>query len=406
MGNYIMIKVRVKNFQSLVDCEMTIDGFTTLTGKNNTGKSALMRAIYSMFTNPTYLPIANDITKPVEVELTGEDFHILWKKSKTDNMYLINGVTYEKVDRDLPEALDKIGIHSININGKTIFPQFAMQLTGQLFLTNMPGAYLSEAVADTDSVQLLTDAYKLSEKSRKSASSELKIRKKDLSDTNKLLANYDSFFNIKDEFEILTQDKNKIDLLTSEIKTLKEIHTKITDYKTTVRKLVGVDILISEIKELKFDTANRLLEKRILVSDLLKNYNTRKAELRTIDEFNYTMEISNIECLLVSIGDIKKTFNSYFELLYLRSKIETQKKSLNEIPDVEDPVSVDEIQKLKQLFNLVTSLNSIIIQRRLLSNEICDTTDNINRLVTEHSQVKKDISVFLKQQGKCPVCSV
>jgi DNA repair ATPase RecN len=401
-----MIKVRVKNFQSLVDCEMLIDGFTTLTGKNNTGKSALIRAIYSMFTNPTYLPIANDITKPVEVELTGDGFHILWKKSKTDNMYVIDGVTYEKVDRDLPEALNKIGINSININGKTIFPQFAMQLTGQLFLTNMPGSYLSEAVADTDSVQLLTDAYKLSEKSRKNATSELKIRKKDLVDTNKTLASYDSFFSIKDEFEILTQDKSAIDLLTGKIKILKDIYTKITTCKNTLSKLVNVNSVISDMKELKFDDINILLEKRITVTDLLKNYSIRKKELNSIEAFDSKVESNNIENLILCVGDIKKVFNSYFELLSLRSKIENQRKVLDEIPDVEDPVSVDEVNKLKQLFNLLTSLNSLIIQRRLLSNEICDTTNSVDRLVTEHSQIKKDIAVFLKQQGKCPVCSV
>ena len=45
------MKVTVENFQSIKRAEIDVDGFTVITGPNNSGKTALMRAIRGAFQN-------------------------------------------------------------------------------------------------------------------------------------------------------------------------------------------------------------------------------------------------------------------------------------------------------------------------------------------------------------------
>ncbi len=40
-----MVKVRVKNFQSIREAEVEVKGLTVITGPNNSGKTAFMRAV-------------------------------------------------------------------------------------------------------------------------------------------------------------------------------------------------------------------------------------------------------------------------------------------------------------------------------------------------------------------------
>ena len=43
--------LKVKNLQSIGDTEVEVDGFTVITGPNNSGKSALVRAVIGLTSN-------------------------------------------------------------------------------------------------------------------------------------------------------------------------------------------------------------------------------------------------------------------------------------------------------------------------------------------------------------------
>jgi exonuclease SbcC len=181
MGEVPMIKVRVQNFQSIKNASVDIDGFTVVTGPNNSGKSALMRAIRGVFTNAPGGPLVRHGAPHLSVGLEFDDGStVVWEKGGKTNRYTVNGKTLSSVGRGVPPEVEALGIGEIRAGSDRIWPQIAEQFTGSLFLVGRPGSVVAEALSDVDRVGALTEALRLSESDRRSATSELKVRRKDL----------------------------------------------------------------------------------------------------------------------------------------------------------------------------------------------------------------------------------
>lgn len=194
------VRVRVKNFQSLEDAEIVIDGFTSISGPNNSGKTALMRAIRGLFTNAPYAPLLRSGAAFLSVEIEFDDGTlILWEKGterpdgkgKGINRYTLNGKVLEGVGRGVPPEVENLGVRAVSAGNQTIWPQVAEQFDGTLFLLNRSGAVVAEALSDVEKVGKLTSALRLSEKDRRAASTELKIRRDDMADAEREYSKYE-----------------------------------------------------------------------------------------------------------------------------------------------------------------------------------------------------------------------
>lgn len=183
------IHVRVQNFQSIEDAEVLIEGLTVVTGPNNSGKTALMRAVRGVFTNPAAGPLVRHGAAHLSVTLKFDDGTVIcwekgWekpgRKGKTLNQYRINGLLIQGVGRGVPPEVEALGVRSIPASSEKVWPQIADQFDGTLFLLNRPGAAVAEALSDVEKVGKLTDALKLSERDSRAAESEVKIRRSDL----------------------------------------------------------------------------------------------------------------------------------------------------------------------------------------------------------------------------------
>lgn len=183
------VLVRVKNFQSIEDSEVIIDGLTVVTGTNNSGKTALMRAVRGVFTNPSAAPLVRHGAAYLSVTLSFDDgTTICWEKGwekpgqkgKGVNRYHINGITIQGVGRGVPPEVELLGVRDIAASSERVWPQIADQFDGTLFLLNRPGSAVAEALSDVDKVGRLTDALKLSEKDQRAADNELKVRRSDV----------------------------------------------------------------------------------------------------------------------------------------------------------------------------------------------------------------------------------
>ena len=76
-----MIRVRVRNFQSIVDAEIVVDGLTVVTGQNNSGKTAVMRAVHGVFTNASGNALVRHGEDHLSVDLDfGEVKEVRWEK--------------------------------------------------------------------------------------------------------------------------------------------------------------------------------------------------------------------------------------------------------------------------------------------------------------------------------------
>ena len=183
------VQVRVQNFQSIADASVSIDGLTVVTGANNSGKTAFMRAIRGVFTNAPPGPLVRHGCAHLSVALTFDDgTSVLWekgwekpgRKGKTINRYTVNGKQIATVGRGVPPEVESLGVREISAASDRVWPQIAQQFDGTLFLVNRPGSAVAEALSDVERVGALSSALKASEKDRRSANAELKVRRKDV----------------------------------------------------------------------------------------------------------------------------------------------------------------------------------------------------------------------------------
>jgi exonuclease SbcC len=174
------VRVRVRGFQSIEDATIEIDGFTVVTGQNNSGKSALMRAIRGAFQNArgsSFIRHGCPKTQ-VDIEFPKEGKTLHWEKGrgKADKpTYVLDGGDPIHPGQGVPTGVPELGVKPIQAGGREVWPQFAPQFTGQVFLLDQPGSVLAEAVADVERVSKLNDALRMAESDRRAAVTELKV---------------------------------------------------------------------------------------------------------------------------------------------------------------------------------------------------------------------------------------
>ncbi len=184
-------KVRVRNFQSLEDTGLEVSGLTVVTGSNNAGKSALLRAIRGVFENPGGNHFVRHGTDSFSVHLDFGDASVTWSKGpKVKPTYQIGSKTLHP-GREVPEEVLGLGIQPIKAGSDELWPQIAPQFTGQMFLLDRSGSVIAEAVSDVERVSRLSEALRFADTDAKAATSELKLRRKDLTSAVAIAQFYD-----------------------------------------------------------------------------------------------------------------------------------------------------------------------------------------------------------------------
>jgi len=257
------IQVRVRNFQSIEDATISIDGFTVITGSNNGGKSALMRAVRGVFTNAPPGPLVRRGTAHLTVDLDlGDGNTITWvkgwnkpdQKGGTVNRYILNGKELDNVGRGCPEEVLALGIHPIQAGTeKALWPQIADQFTGTLFLVGSPGSVTAEAIADVERVGRLANAMKMAETDQRSVASLLKVRRRDAEALGKEIHLYDSLPMVEDNVQELNTKVQQVLLLQKEhllVNGLLSSHKATVASLTLLSGVVGVEIPLEPVEAL------------------------------------------------------------------------------------------------------------------------------------------------------------
>ena len=254
------VQVRVKDFQSIKDATVTIDGLTVVTGANNSGKTAFMRAIRGVFTNAPPGPLVRHGCAHLSVTLTFDDgTTILWekgwekpgRKGKTVNRYTINGKQIATVGRGVPPEVEALGVREIQAASDRVWPQIAQQFDGTLFLVNRPGSAVAEALSDVERVGALSTALKASEKDRRAVNAELKVRRKDV-ETHKVAAEkYDGLDVVGDQIRRLSGDLKSIQQKEQDIQDTTRCRDQRAAAAQAVNDLADFDVVIPTTKATK-----------------------------------------------------------------------------------------------------------------------------------------------------------
>lgn len=211
------VKIRVQNFQSIQDSEIEVSGLTVITGSNNGGKSALHRAVFGAVTNARGTKFVRYGEDQCTVTLTfGDGRTLVWEKGEKINSYTVDGKTFNKVGSGAPPAeVQSLGITPIEAAGRELWPQFAHQFTGQVFLLDQPGSVLAESIADVTRVGVLNEALRNTQSERRAQGAELKVRVSDVAKLETLESTYSGL----DTVEVLTREAEALD---REVGTLQE----------------------------------------------------------------------------------------------------------------------------------------------------------------------------------------
>ena len=105
----MLLKTKIKDFQSLHDVEIEHGGVTIITGQSDLGKSAILRSIKTLHRNCSTVTDIKHGAHKFSVEQTFDDGNVISiEKSKTVNSYHVNGQTLAKVGREVPEMVREI----------------------------------------------------------------------------------------------------------------------------------------------------------------------------------------------------------------------------------------------------------------------------------------------------------
>ena len=209
-----MTEIGIKNFQSIGDISLLINGFTAIVGKNNIGKSAIVRAIQSALTNQAGSDFIRKGKKTVEVSFKKESVDIEWKKGSTAT-YIVNNESYSKLNRAVPQPIIDAGYRKVELGDYKIDPLIANQFS-PLFLLNETGSTITEALSVLYKLDVLSIADELCQKELRSTKNIQKTRASDLEQLNKQLEPYQKFDELKKDFKELEKIEEEYNNLKKE----------------------------------------------------------------------------------------------------------------------------------------------------------------------------------------------
>lgn len=195
------MKVTVENFQSIEKVTLDIQGFTTITGDSNIGKSALVRAIRFALTNAagTYFVRHTPQCGKTEtrkckcvsrVHLQSEGLDLLWEKGDLCSRYVVNGVTYDKPGKGQLDFLNDLGFSTAKVGSDMAMLQSAPQFK-PIFLIDQSGPAIAESIADVSKLQRVNQASKAADRERREVAAALKTSESIVADTKLSLLPFD-----------------------------------------------------------------------------------------------------------------------------------------------------------------------------------------------------------------------
>jgi exonuclease SbcC len=353
-------KVQVSNFQSIKKANIIIEGFTVITGPNNSGKSALMRAIRGVFLNLGGTSFVRHGENQAEVTLSFDGHTVCWEKGKGGAQYTINqGKPLTNVGRGAPDAVLNLGVSAIRVGSdrKVIWPQIAEQFTGQVFLLNETGSIIAEAIADVDRVRALNLSLKDAESDRRSAKAKLKVRESDLLSIQNELVRYEGIDDVVSRLEALEEKAEQTRQLAAKVEALRKVRQRLREAEQRVQFLEGV-------QEITLPSEKRL------------------------------REAQQAQSAVRQIGELQVRY----------AKIEQEIQRYSEVLDVQVELSDEKEKKLRK----------IIVTQELLEgfrDRIAKTDQtqearkvSLSRNNAELEQVQEQIDSLLGEMEECPTC--
>lgn len=374
------MKVKIKNFQSLRDVELDIKGLTTVTGTNNTGKSAISRALFNAFSSARGSDFVRNGETHCRVEIDLDTDNFIWEKGKKVNRYLVSGRKIDKVGNEVPIEISSLGIKPVMIDGREVWPQFAKQFD-QLFLLNQPPSTLASALSDVETIDRLDNALDLARRESRELTSKVKNKREDLHNEKERLKTFDDLPEAEILVTELTKLQSKLDELSDKLK-------KISDKSQRLNKLIEITEILeySNVDLPDLNEANKL-ETEILKSETLKKSLAKEKIREMMIEVGLESYPSIEDRYFKGVSKIEDKLNRL-------SKVSVEHNRLKDIDDLPTTIELPEVETLAELEHKIKTSNTL----SKLDLGLAQVQSQVNEIDEHIGQIRASFG------DNCPLC--
>lgn len=376
------VKVSIKNFQSIKELDIEIDGFTCIIGKNCIGKSAIIRAISGAILNDPVKEYIRHGESAVSVKIESENYSFHWEKGDKINRYTIGDQVYDKTGQKQLKEINDMGFSSIRVGDEELQPWLGDQWN-RLFLLDKSGPQVTEFITGVTRLHILQNAIAHANKDKRSltdANKSLELRNRELKSTiektDRVSLMEKVISDMKSQKESIEEYESKIERMknyNSNIKLLNKKISSVDKIEDVVIPSYSIEPVVKRLERMSFFFSN-------MESSALKIISTRK-----ITEVN----VPDIENEISSSIDNLKKMITYKKRIKEFSKKEYDIPNINDTPrDYEKDIEV--IGKMKKF------------QKSIKEAETAAKTEEKNL-----EKIKSDILAIeqeLKKYPSCPYC--
>jgi hypothetical protein len=299
-----MLRVEVKNFQSIAAETVEITGFSVVVGRSNIGKSALVRAMKAALTGApadNYVRHSMDCPRVVKgaksckcycsVRIVGPQFDLLWEKGDSVNRYVFNGVEHTVVGKGTPEFLGP-EFAPIYIGGDST--PTLLQVADQfrpLFILDRSGTAVADVLSDVAKLDQINDAARAAEKDKRECSSTRKVRDKDLRELDHVLEQYEGL-------DTVIARVTDVEAMAAAVTALEERAAIVDRFALSVTQLTATMRSLLPVAKLEIPSVSPLIER----SSQLRSLTRWRDQLQTKLEASKSLEIVG-ELVVPELGE-------------------------------------------------------------------------------------------------------
>jgi archaellum component FlaC len=386
-----MTEIEIRNYQSIGHVKFAIDGFTTVVGKNNIGKSAVVRAITAALTNPPLSEKFGDSfirkgQKSAEVHIKRGGLDVTWKRGASAT-YDVNGEPFSKLRGAIPPPLIEAGFREIEIGDDKFSPLIANQFD-EIFLLDRSGPAVTEALSRMYKLDVIGAADDLCQKDQRAAKTLLKTREADLTTLEVQLKRYEGFEAVKAEITALRELETRCLKMQATVEEITVYRHLLETVANRVKKLQLVaSVVIPDIDPQAMQECSWLNEKAQNYTEITervkKLQGVSEVAIPDCDDVKVTMtEVGQLGKMLESLREIGKRFKDQHEAL----------RMLETIPEVGD---------LEALFNEVSVLNILHSKLKAIADTVKQAKAELGQVESDMKQNREELDTF----KVCPLCN-
>lgn len=396
--------VKIQNFQIIKDMEFDIEGITVISGLNNQGKSAIMRAIGAVCFGRSGDSFVRRGTAGCYVEIQDGGHTYVWCRSGNNIQFILDGHPYIKTGGKPPtEYVQSLKIHSIDLSRFSLTPNFDGEDDPRFVvgLSPVDAAACLSFLFSGEKFPLLLKKMAIAIKDEKDEAKRLEI------EIDSIQAETDSMFSQLSEVERMApwfEFRPHIDGIVSYLEEMSrhvdEIHSIREEINDCVMRLSNFHDWSAALSAVTVEKVNELEIINRGVADLGSLINERVIlEVRAAD----------LGRVLLALGEVPT--QSIEEYKSLNRDVVDMEALNREIGSLDGNLALLKASQVMfesakpEILPSVESLDKDLRELKSLTDEIEVLKWDLGNVLKVLPEVEKEINSVLAEIEVCPVCS-